>query len=442
MRNHMETTTLKSPQIKKVHRFGGQPPRLDKSYQSGRFWLLPWGYTQTTVITGTLLLIGFLLEILSGSQGIIMASWPINLGLLIGFIGLLIILAVYSKKKALIASLASIPSAICFIGAVGVLSLIAGIIPQDLAVGGELVRKLGLNHIVSSWPFAFGIFLLLSNLGIATIRKLIPFQRQNIRFILNHAGLWIIIAAGAFGSSDMQRLIMFANEEEVVQRAYYDENKTVEMPFSVYLKDFKIEEFPPTLTFIDARTGEILFKKADPIVEVQPGSKVKLNGWRLEVLRFFPSASKIENIFEPSKIEGAAPAALIKAVNAQTEAVRTGWISCGSYSVQPVALELESALLVMTIPRPKKFQSEVILTTKDGIKRHAILEVNKPINIAGWKLYQISYDEKLGKWSKLSVIEAVRDPWLPVVYGGIFMLLTGTLYMLWEGTKVKGVNAS
>jgi len=84
----------------------------------------------------------------------------------------------------------------------------------------------------------------------------------------------------------------------------------------------------------------------------------------------------------------------------------------------------------------------VILTTKDGMKHNAVLEVNKPVNISGWKLYQISYDEKLGSWSKLSVIEAVRDPWLPVVYFGIFLLLTGTLYMLWMGAKVKGVNQS
>jgi len=120
--------------------------------------------------------------------------------------------------------------------------------------------------------------------------------------------------------------------------------------------------------------------------------------------------------------------------------IKTGWISCGSATIEAEGLSLGYTMLVMIHPPPRKFQSEVILTDQHGRKRNAVLEVNKPVNIAGWKLYQISYDEKLGPWSKLSVIEAIRDPWLPVIYFGIFLLLSGTLYMLWMGTSVKGVN--
>ena len=68
------------------------------------------------------------------------------------------------------------------------------------------------------------------------------------------------------------------------------------------------------------------------------------------------------------------------------------------------------------------------------------IEVNKPVSIDGWKIYQTGYDEMLGRWSDRSVIELVRDPWLPVVYIGIFMILIGTLYLLWMGkgrTKTK-----
>jgi len=320
--------------------------------------------------------------------------------------------------------------------------LIAGIIPQDPEVGSDFVRKLGLNHIVSSWPFAFAILLLLTNLGIATLRKLYPWQWQNLRFIFNHVGLWIIIAGGAFGSSDLQRLIMFTNEGQSTNLAHYDENKTIEMPFSIYLNDFKMEQYAPKLTLIDGRTGELLLKEGEPMLETQQGTRSIFYGWQIEVLQFFPFATKTEDGFEPSETEGAAPAVLVKAANSRTKAVTMGWISSGSHAVEPVGLSLGHALLVMTMPQPKKFQSDVILTTKDGMKHNAVLEVNKPINISGWKLYQISYDEKSGPWSKLSVIEAVRDPWLPVVYFGIFLLLTGTLYMLWMGTKVKGVNES
>jgi hypothetical protein len=43
----------------------------------------------------------------------------------------------------------------------------------------------------------------------------------------------------------------------------------------------------------------------------------------------------------------------------------------------------------------------------------------------------------MGKYSKRSVIEAVRDPWLPVVYAGILMLLGGAVYLFWLGRPVK-----
>ena len=40
----------------------------------------------------------------------------------------------------------------------------------------------------------------------------------------------------------------------------------------------------------------------------------------------------------------------------------------------------------------------------------------------------------MGKYSKTSVFELVRDPWLKVVYTGIFMLLAGALFLFIVGT--------
>ena len=92
--------------------------------------------------------------------------------------------------------------------------------------------------------------------------------------------------------------------------------------------------------------------------------------------------------------------------------------------------------LVMTNPEPEKYSSDIVI--EDGEQEIPItLEVNKPFKYMGWKLYQLSYDERMGKWSMVSVIEAVRDPWLPVVYTGIFLLLAGALYLFWIGQDIK-----
>lgn len=89
----------------------------------------------------------------------------------------------------------------------------------------------------------------------------------------------------------------------------------------------------------------------------------------------------------------------------------------------------------MLRPEAKKFSSAVNVYYKDGQGEKANIEVNKPFATSGWKIYQLSYDEKFGKWSELSVIELVRDPWLPVVYTGIFMMIAGAIYLIFKGNK-------
>ena len=81
----------------------------------------------------------------------------------------------------------------------------------------------------------------------------------------------------------------------------------------------------------------------------------------------------------------------------------------------------------MPEPEPKRFASEVTVYTKEGERTDALIEVNKPLSIGGWKIYQLSYDETKGKWSRTSIFELVRDPWLPVVYAGILMMLLGSV---------------
>lgn len=95
----------------------------------------------------------------------------------------------------------------------------------------------------------------------------------------------------------------------------------------------------------------------------------------------------------------------------------------------PIAIELhdfsmelhESSLV------PKSYSSAVTVYTKRGSSVNDTIRVNKPLAVRGWKIYQYSYDEARGQESDISVFELVRDPWLPYVYIGIFMMLAGAL---------------
>jgi cytochrome c biogenesis factor len=49
------------------------------------------------------------------------------------------------------------------------------------------------------------------------------------------------------------------------------------------------------------------------------------------------------------------------------------------------------------------------------------------LKVNGWKIYQISYDERMGKWSHTSVFELIKDPWIGWVYAGITMMILGAI---------------
>ena len=79
---------------------------------------------------------------------------------------------------------------------------------------------------------------------------------------------------------------------------------------------------------------------------------------------------------------------------------------------------------------PKRFASDISVYTEDGKNVHGVVEVNKPLKVNGWKIYQYGYDSAKGNESDYSVFMLVKDPWLPGVYAGIFTMLAGALCLM------------
>lgn len=214
---------------------------------------------------------------------------------------------------------------------------------------------------------------------------------------------------------------------------------------AIELKSFTIDEYPPKLLIIDNEDGKALPVKnpENILVETTPLSAGLLD-WEIEVTQLLPMAACIAGKdtvnFVAFHSEGATTALFVKARNKKDGTQKSGWVSCGSFMFPYVSLPLSKEVsLVMPEREPKRFASEVTVYTKEKERIEALIEVNKPLSMAGWKIYQLSYDEAKGKWSRLSIFELVRDPWLPVVYAGILMMLLGSvcLFILAPGNKRK-----
>jgi len=102
----------------------------------------------------------------------------------------------------------------------------------------------------------------------------------------------------------------------------------------------------------------------------------------------------------------------------------------------PIAIELKEFIMeTYDDGSPRRFASEVQILTQTGKNIQTTVEVNKPVEVDGWKIYQYGYDTQMGAMSQTSILELVSDPWLPLVYTGIYMMLAGAVCMFLFGGR-------
>ncbi|MFI3268379.1 MAG: cytochrome c biogenesis protein ResB [Rikenellaceae bacterium] len=95
---------------------------------------------------------------------------------------------------------------------------------------------------------------------------------------------------------------------------------------------------------------------------------------------------------------------------------------------------------VMTAPEPRSFRSDVEVYTESGKKENAAIEVNKPLRIENWTIYQYGYDNVAGNQSTYSSFELVYDSWILPVYIGIILMMLGSVMMIFMGHKKRGAD--
>ena len=112
----------------------------------------------------------------------------------------------------------------------------------------------------------------------------------------------------------------------------------------------------------------------------------------------------------------------------------------GAVREMPLAIELKQFIMeTYDDGSPKRFASEIQVLTKSGKRIQTTVDVNKPVEVDGWKIYQYGYDTQMGAKSQISILELVSDPWLPLVYTGIYMMLAGAVCMFILGGRRKRV---
>lgn len=410
-------------------------------------WKQPWGYKEGFTICAGLFIVGIILQFTVGKVDWDLMAFPVNIVILAIYLIALIAMHIGSRKIYIFKWMSRYPAAVSSMIAVVAMTVVMGLIRQKpfyIEVSG-FESWLGFSQMLSAWPFILLFGWLITLVGMVTLRRLFPFRWKNIPFLLNHLGLFIALTGAVFGNADMQRLEMTTSlGGQPEWRAYDLQKNMVSLPLAIELKNFTIDEYPPKLMLIDNENGKALPESKPVNILLEDDFRQgELLDWQITLEQRIPEAASMATEDTIRFVEfhsmGSAYAVYVKAVNTRTGEQQEGWVSCGSFAFPYKAVRLNDKVsLIMPEREPRRFASDVVVYTQQTEKiEEATIEVNKPFHIDGWKIYQLSYDETKGKWSTVSILELVKDPWLPIVYTGIWMLIAGAVCMFITAGKRK-----
>ncbi len=192
---------------------------------------------------------GFGLQLILGPFDITAIAAPVNL-FIGGAIVVLCAIAAPFADRRFVRLLTGLPLAVSLIGALGVLALIMGLTPQGAEPSGGIARaaaRLGFFSMTSSWAFALVYLALLLVLGSVIARRIARWRWRDAGFYLNHIGLWLVLFAGGLGHADFERYVVQVCEGSTARVGFDVATRLpAELPVTVRLIDFVMEEYPPT----------------------------------------------------------------------------------------------------------------------------------------------------------------------------------------------------
>ena len=406
-------------------------------------WKKTWGLKEGFAIGVVLILVGLVLQFSLGAVDWSLLKWPVNIIILAVFIVVAVVFYALRSKVSALRYLATMSSAVPALVLTALITIMMGLTRQ--VPDGQLATDfLGITRMLSFWPFVLLYAYVAFILSQVTLMQLLHFKWRKLPSLLSHVGLLISLLTATLGSADMQRLTMTVNKDNLESRVF-DSNTGVlkQLNIAIKLKDFTIHEYPPKLMYYDEVSGVMLPENNPATLLIDDAfDGGNLQGWNIEVDKVIdeahPVAANDSTYYEEWHDSGAVTAIHLKATAQVDGSTKEGWVTAGSYLYPYQLLKVtEHQYIIMAEREPQRYVSKVEIVTESGKHEETDILVNQPYSMGGWKIYQLSYDVDRGKWSEISVLELVRDPWLPYVYVGIFMMLGGAVLLLFTAQRRK-----
>lgn len=275
-------------------------------------------------------------------------------------------------------------------------------------------------------------FIFLLSIGIALFRRLIHVPA----LLFTHFGCILILLGGILSSDsghEFQKKVFGINKISSGFMQIYEghadnivigkDDIQYELPFSIALKDFRIEYYQPGELYIQTRQGDYWKIPVEAGKTYSPDSKFGT----IEIVKVFNNFKMIMEDGNRAAMDdtgpGSNPALEVKVTQPSGETL-TRYIFNSSrgymYPNDNFAMAYESDI--------KEYISELQVVKDNHVVAVKDIEVNHPLHYGGYHFYQHSYDIQDGRYTILNV---TSDSGLLFVYAGYFMLCVGVCWLFW-----------
>jgi hypothetical protein len=392
------------------------------------------GYKKAFLQSLLLFVAGAVLQILFGDVPSHLLAAPWGVVVAVCYLYVLIVAYSFSNRVSFFRFLYSPQNSIATLCSMMAMCIIFGLTPQDGSQDG-LSGALGFRSMTSSYPFNLALLHFVTSMVLRAIDDVRHWRSRRKLTLLLHLSVCVALGAAMFSSGSKLRVKVIAPLNHTVHVGYSSYEEAHQLPFTIRLEEFSMESYPPKLALYDIaerRAGESHLQ----LGEIEA---TNIEGYEIVVERYLDSAlPNAEGVYLTSAEQGAAPAVLISVTTPAGELLR-GWVTSGGAQNQAVPLQLDMRYaVVMLPPQPKQYLSRVEIVNEAGESSSVDIEVNHPARVGDWYIYQSGYDVDMGKWSKYSIFECVRDGWYPLIHYSMWaILIAGALMFLQMGRGGK-----
>ena len=308
-------------------------------------------------------------------------------------------------------------------------------------LGAERTQRLVNTLPLSVYWLAWALVLIT---GLAAFRRLVRVPR----LLLIHVGCVFVLAGGMWGSDaghKLQKELLGIDKIRTGQMVIYEgdlenlvaleNNQQAKLPFSVKLKDFRIEYYKPEYLWVQSREGQS-WK-----IPVEIGSEFSLGAdyGTVKILKVFENFKITIDGDKRTAIDDAGPGsnpAIEVEIKSPDGVVDTRYV----FERFPGHSHPQDRFLLSYHRIISDYISELEIIENNKVVAEKDIEVNHPLHYGGYHFYQSSYDAEAGQYT---VLEVVSDSGLNLVYAGYAMLCVGVFWHLWlrrlsfAGAKLK-----